>query len=240
MRSEEILEALSDKYVRGTMSYRDRLLEVGQMVICYCLECLKEAAEAGGKVSNAPYDAAIDRVAQKLGRTRKRVTDLVLASASLDMLGGGMGPGEMGWQGVRHFSKFVRRKSRPGVTNRLKEHDPRRNGSPHEVYGEYVIREGFEEKAPELFQRAAREGWDQIRVRQAVNEIDTGYRRGTKKSKIPPAQMGAIETLRKAFAVCSPRDAAEMILQALRSTPDKHRVVDCLRSLVPSLQPVPA
>lgn len=234
MNADEILAEAATAYRGGQKSHRDTLLLVGRLLHEFMIAFLKTGdglteAERVAKGIKRQEAVRVAMVALKVAK--ERISTLIGCYMVVDLLGRGIGLGEIGYASIYRLMPTV-------------ERIPAADGRGHIVNvsdcERWRIKGGMEVWAPALFARAVSEGLGQDEVRdEAAKMMPKRLRPFTSLTarvlpvKYKPATMEDVEKL-----VCggNPNDVADLLYQLAMKSSDPARVAQRLAEALASVE----
>lgn len=145
-------------YKTGLLAHRDCLLKTGRLLHEYILESLLAKDHLPRDKRNllkVSRQNLVKQCCQKLELPDYRINIMLNCWMVVELLGEGNELGEIGFNSISLFGRFVRRRTG----------DSKHKVCPYSLLETWEIRQGYEQVAKDLFARAVREGmaWEQIK-----------------------------------------------------------------------------
>jgi hypothetical protein len=240
----QILEQARELYRQGIANHRDCLLKVGELLHKFVLEKLRESEQSTYNVRirlKQTREAFIHQAADSLQTDIQDIGRLIGASMVAELLAPPEGLGAIPWATIHRFCRFVCR-------HRMSKGEwvSFRVGIPviPSQQETWMIKEGFEESAKELFARAVSEVWAKPRAEAEVVRLfrDDGVpvHRGSRKDRKRTASSPVRRTTGQQFnsaRAASPGDVADMCMELIEAAAEPAAVIARLRGLLDRYKP---
>ena len=233
LESAELLEKASLLWANCRKQFRDGMLEVGRLLHQFIVARISEATstEALRIQQGKTRKGATAAAAKKLGVEVPRINDLIVTAMAADLLSGGE-LGNLSWSEVRCFRLTICR-NRGGIARSKRD-----GGKPVIATETWLVRDGLEVSAPQLFHRVVEEGWKIDRVRKEIAKLVDPL----KVPSAPAVHHGPYQVEEVAAKVpvnltalareCGPKDLAGMIVEMVRNSLDPASVMALVEEML--------
>lgn len=226
---KDILAAARAAWFASRSASRDSQLTVGRLLRRYILARIAETDgmnEADRVASGNSREDAISAISLALSVTRSRVNQLIHLSAVVDLLSDGGNVGELSYSAIRAMRSLVRRRRGKIVRSRKRKDRPFLPSSREE----WVIAGGADaaDDAIRIFRRAVDEGLSVAEIQPMLSA--TSSKRPPARRCFPSDKPVSFD-LHAIARTASPRDFAEMLIEAVAAAADPEAVWQAMQAL---------
>lgn len=225
-------------YRQSSARHRDALVGCGRVLHRFVLAHVRRG-DGKSEYLRLKHEhtrrGATEAAAESLGVENRKVNGLIATAAAVDLLSAGGEVGELCYDTLYNFARFVRR--------RTGSRDARREGgqeNPSDVEV-WEVKPGFGVSAPRLFARAVEEGFDTVRARREVVKLfrgsSTSARPLNEGAREGPGDGPPLPSRQACARVVSPGDVADMCMDLVRAAADPLAVIARLKALLAAYVP---